>query len=115
MQQTGIYAVATEPMSASFSAGASMSKTLLILNDGPYGTERSYDALRLAGLLSKDADNEVKVFLIGDAAACAKGGQKVPEGLYNIELMLHRIVRQKGEVGYARLAWTREESRRPSW
>jgi uncharacterized protein involved in oxidation of intracellular sulfur len=27
--------------------------TLLILNDPPYGTERSYNALRLAGALAK--------------------------------------------------------------
>ncbi len=26
-----------------------MTKTLFILNDAPYGTERSYNALRLAG------------------------------------------------------------------
>jgi len=26
-----------------------MSKTLFVLNDPPYGTERSYNALRLAG------------------------------------------------------------------
>ena len=30
-----------------------MPKTLFILNDPPYGTERSYNALRLAGSLSK--------------------------------------------------------------
>ena len=30
-----------------------MSRTLLILNDPPYGTERSYNGLRLAGSLAK--------------------------------------------------------------
>lgn len=50
-------------------------KTLFILNDAPYGNERSYNALRLAGTLSKVEGEEVKVFLIGDAASCAKGGQ----------------------------------------
>lgn len=76
-----------------------MIKTLFILNDGPYGTERSYNALRLAGLLSKAEDSQVKVFLIGDGAACAKGGQKVADGFYNIQVMLHHVVRHKGEVG----------------
>ena len=66
-----------------------MAKTLFILNDPPYGTERSYNALRLAGSLSKREGEEVKVFLIGDAASCAKGHQKVPPGYYNIEVMLH--------------------------
>ena len=74
-------------------------KTLFILNDAPYGNERSYNALRLAGTLSKVEGEEVKVFLIGDAASCAKGGQKVPEGFYNIEVMLGRVVRNRGEVG----------------
>ena len=74
-------------------------KTLLILNDAPYGTERSYNGARLAGSLSKAAGDEVKVFLIGDAAACAKGGQKVPEGFYNLQLMLGRVVRNGAQIG----------------
>ena len=74
-------------------------KTLFILNDAPYGTERSYNGVRLAGSLSKVEGEEVKVFLIGDAAACAKEGQKVPEGFYNLELMLGRVVRNGAEIG----------------
>jgi len=76
-----------------------MSKTLFILNDPPYGSERSYNGLRLAGALAKGADNEVRVFLIGDAAACAKSGQKVPEGFYNIQFMLDRVTKHGGTVG----------------
>jgi len=74
-------------------------KTLFILNDAPYGSERSYNGLRLAGSLSKAEGEEVKVFLIGDAAACAKSGQKVPEGFYNLQLMLGRVLRNKAQVG----------------
>lgn len=74
-------------------------KTLFILNDAPYGSERSYNGLRLAGSLSKAEGEDVKVFLIGDAAACAKAGQKVPEGFYNIQVMLGRVVRNGGQVG----------------
>ncbi|MBL0123779.1 MAG: DsrE family protein [Betaproteobacteria bacterium] len=73
-------------------------KNLFILNEAPYGNERSYNALRLAGTLSKAEGEEVRVFLMGDAAACAKGGQKVAEGFYNIQLMLSRVVRNKAEV-----------------
>jgi uncharacterized protein involved in oxidation of intracellular sulfur len=76
-----------------------MPKTLFILNDPPYGTERSYNALRLAGSLSKRDGEELKVFLLGDAASCAKKDQKVPSGYYNIELMLRRVGRNGGEVG----------------
>lgn len=74
-------------------------KTLFILNDPPYGTERSYNGLRLAGALSKREGEEVKVFLIGDASSCAKKGQKVPQGYYNLEVMLNNVVRNKGEIG----------------
>jgi uncharacterized protein involved in oxidation of intracellular sulfur len=74
-------------------------KSLFILNDPPYGTERSYNALRLARtLLAKEA-GEVRLFLIGDAAACAKSGQKVPQGYYNIGDMLGGIIRRGGTVG----------------
>ncbi|HUP15236.1 MAG TPA: DsrE family protein [Acidimicrobiia bacterium] len=74
-------------------------KTLVILNDGPYGTERSYNGLRLACSLAKRSGEEVDVFLIGDAAACAKSGQKVPQGYYNLELMLRSVTRRGGKVG----------------
>ena len=73
-----------------------MPKTLFILNDPPYGTERSYNALRLASSLSKREGEEVKAFLLGDAASCAK---KVPQGYYNTELMLRSVGRRGGEIG----------------
>ena len=72
---------------------------LFILNDPPYGTERSYNALRLArNLLMKEA-GEVRMFLVGDAASCAKGGQKVPQGYYNVAEMLSALIRRGGSVG----------------
>jgi uncharacterized protein involved in oxidation of intracellular sulfur len=76
-----------------------VAKTLFILNDPPYGTERSYNGLRVAGSLAKREGEEVKVFLIGDAASCAKNGQKVPQGYYNAELMLRAVGRHGGEIG----------------
>lgn len=76
-----------------------MPTTLFVLNDPPYGTERSYNALRLAVALSKRDGEEVKVFLLGDAAACAKKDQKVPQGYYNTELMLRSVGRRQGEIG----------------
>ena len=73
-------------------------KYLFILNDPPYGTERSYNALRLArNLAAKDAA-EVHMFLLGDAAACAHGGQKVPQGYYNVADMLSGLVRRNAVV-----------------
>lgn len=75
-------------------------KTLFILNDPPYGTERSYNALRLARELLKEgsADRQILVFLLGDAAACARAGQKVPQGYYNVADMLGGVLRRGGEV-----------------
>jgi uncharacterized protein involved in oxidation of intracellular sulfur len=73
-------------------------KTLFILNDAPYGTERSYNGLRLAKAVSKLADQQVQVFLMGDAVACAKDGQKVPDGYYNAGDMV-KMVAAGGEVG----------------
>ncbi len=74
-------------------------KTLFVLNDAAYGSERSYNALRLAGALAKREGEEVKIFLIGDGAVCAKGGQKVPQGYYNVELMLKGPLRQGAVIG----------------
>ena len=75
-----------------------MSSTLFILNDAPYGSERAYNGLRLAGALASKDGQQVRVFLMADAVGCAKGGQKVPEGYYSIQLMLGKVLR-RGEVG----------------
>ncbi len=74
-------------------------KTLFILNDAPYGSERTYNGARLAGALAKQSGNEVRVFLIGDGAAAAHHMQKVPIGFYNLEVMLGSIVRHSGQIG----------------
>lgn len=58
-----------------------------------------YNGLRLAGALLKREGEEVRVFLIGDAASCAKAGQKVPQGYYNLELMLNAVVKRGGDIG----------------
>jgi uncharacterized protein involved in oxidation of intracellular sulfur len=73
-------------------------KALLIVNDAPYGNERAYNALRLAGSLLRQESVQVRVFLIGDGAACAKSGQKVPTGYYCIQTMVGSILRRGGEV-----------------
>ena len=74
-----------------------MATTLFVLNDAPYGNERAYNALRLASTLAAKEDQRVRLFLMADAVACAKTGQKVPEGYYNVQLMLGKVLR-KGEV-----------------
>lgn len=74
-------------------------KTLLILNDAPYGSERAYNGARLAGALARQPGNEVRVFLIGDAASAAHRLQKVPTGFYNLEVMLGSVVSHAGLIG----------------
>jgi uncharacterized protein involved in oxidation of intracellular sulfur len=70
---------------------------LIVVNDGPYGSERAYNALRLALNLVKRPEARVRVYLIGDGVGCARRGQKTPEGFYNIERMV-RALAQRGEV-----------------
>ncbi|MDE3070378.1 MAG: DsrE family protein [Acidobacteriota bacterium] len=74
-------------------------KVLIVLNDPPYGTERSYNGLRLAGALSKREDVEVRVFLFGDAVGCALANQKLPDGYYHLDRMVSAVIRRGGEVG----------------
>lgn len=72
---------------------------LFILNTAPYGDERAYNALRLAHALHKhDPDGEVTVFLMADAVTVAKAGQSTPEGYYNMERMIKRVLVAKGRV-----------------
>lgn len=74
-------------------------KILLILNDPPYGTERSYNGLRLAGSLAKAEGTAVTVFLIGDAVWCAFAGQTTPSGYYNIERMIKVLTAKGARIG----------------
>lgn len=73
--------------------------TLLILNDPAYGTERSYNGLRLAGALAKREGGEVRVFLMGDGVTCAMADQKVPDGYYHLDRMIASAARHGADVG----------------
>jgi uncharacterized protein involved in oxidation of intracellular sulfur len=70
---------------------------LFIVNDGPYGNERRYNALRLALELLNRPEIAVRVFLTGDGVGCARRGQKTPEGYYNVERMFKPLA-HRGEV-----------------
>ncbi len=72
---------------------------LIILNDPPYGTERSYNALRLARSLAVKEGTELRVFLIGDAVGCAVSGQKTPDGYYNLDTMIRALGRKRVSIG----------------
>jgi len=72
---------------------------LFILNAAPYGSEKTYNALRLAMALQKDhAGAGIRVFLMADAVTAAVAGQDTPQGHYNIERMLRSVIAKGGAV-----------------
>ncbi len=75
-------------------------KILIIINDAPYGTEKAYNALRMAMTLQKEhgGNTEVKIFLLADAVFCGLPNQKTANGYYNIERMLRSVLKNGGEV-----------------
>lgn len=74
-------------------------KILLLINDAPYGTEKAYNAMRLANQLGKDHEAvEVRIFLMADAATCAIANQNTPNGYYNIERMLKLALTKGAKV-----------------
>ena len=74
-------------------------KVLIIINDAPYGTEKAYNALRLAMMIQKEhADVEVRIFLMADAVTCAIPKQSTPQGYYNLERMLKSVIQKGGIV-----------------
>ena len=68
-----------------------------ILNDAPYGTERSYNGLRIALSLSKK-NEDIRVFLMGDAVFCGSENQQTPNGYYNIGRMVKGLLQKGGQV-----------------
>jgi uncharacterized protein involved in oxidation of intracellular sulfur len=73
---------------------------LFVLHDPPYGTERAYNGIRWARqMLEADGNNEVRVFMFGDAVAATASGQKVPNGYYNLAKMIGGLTGKGGQVG----------------
>ncbi len=76
-------------------------KILLIINDAPYGSDRTYNALRTAMALQKgERDVELFVFLFADAVTALLKDQQTTQGFYNIERMLRSIIKKGGRVSY---------------
>jgi uncharacterized protein involved in oxidation of intracellular sulfur len=77
-----------------------MQKILIIINDAPYGTEKAYNALRMAMTLQMNYEQkvEINIFLLADAVFCGLPKQNTPNGFYNIERMLKSVINQGGHV-----------------
>jgi len=74
-------------------------KILFIINDAPYGTEKAYNALRMAMTLQKEqTEIEIYIFLMADAVTCALPNQNTPQDYYNIERMLKAVINKGGKV-----------------
>ena len=72
---------------------------LFIINDAPYGTEKAYNAMRLAMMLQKEhTESEVHIFLMADAVTCAIPNQSTPQGYYNLERMFKSVIQKGGKV-----------------
>ncbi|OGT81011.1 MAG: hypothetical protein A3H91_18135 [Gammaproteobacteria bacterium RIFCSPLOWO2_02_FULL_61_13] len=72
---------------------------LFILNDAPYGSEKTYNALRLAMALQKDHPGaNIRIFLMADAVTAAIPAQGTPQGYYNIERMMKSLITKGGQV-----------------
>lgn len=77
-----------------------MQKILIVINDAPYGTEKAYNALRLAMKLQSEYSDKIQIniFLLADAVFCGLPKQKTPSGYYNIERMLKSVINKGGKI-----------------
>lgn len=74
-----------------------MEKVTIIINDPPYGTEKSWNALRYAQALCL-VQTQINIFFLADAVFCAKKGQSNPPGYYNLENMLRELIERGVKV-----------------
>ena len=85
---SGIKWIASYP--DNIKSGIPRASAVLILNDPPYGTERSYNALRLARALLDKGAGQVRVFLMGEDVGRYGGTYAVSKGLLE-EFGAHRV------------------------
>ena len=70
----------------------------IIVNEPPYGNERTYNGLRLATALLKDKNVTVNVFLMADSVLCGLKDQNTPDGYYNLGRMLRILSKRKVRI-----------------
>ena len=75
-----------------------MKQILMILNGPAYGTDETFNAIRLAVALARHDQAQLTVFLLGDAVTCAIAGQKTPDGYYNLARLLKSIAHHGGAI-----------------
>jgi len=70
----------------------------VIVNGPAYGSDETFNALRLALALARRDEVEPRVFLMGDAVTCAVAGQRTPDGYYALDRMLKSFARHGGHI-----------------
>ncbi len=76
-----------------------MQNILIVINDAPYGSEKAFNAFRLAMTIQKEhKDTKIRIFLLADAVFCSLPGQDTPDGYYNIERMLKSVLKKGGSI-----------------
>ena len=71
---------------------------LMIVNEAAYGSDVTFNALRLAVALAKRDDATLHLFLMGDGVGVAVRDQKTPDGYYQLDRMVAGVIRRGGEV-----------------
>ncbi len=81
---------------------------LILIDDAPYGTEKAYNAFRLAMAIQYEGSApsggkdhptvQVNIFLMADAVGCGVPNQNTPQGYYNIERMIKSVVLKGGKI-----------------
>ena len=76
-------------------------KYLFILNDSPYCSQRTYNALRLVRVLAT-GNTEVAIFLLGDGVVSGLRRQSPSDASYNVQEMLRMLPGQNVSIGACR-------------
>jgi uncharacterized protein involved in oxidation of intracellular sulfur len=72
---------------------------LFILNEPPYGSERAWNALRLATALQQEVpQTRIRIFLLSDGVYGALPEHHRPDGSYNVGQMLANLIANGAEV-----------------
>lgn len=72
---------------------------VIILNHAPYGSEMTFNALRMAmALQATEAKPDLSLSLMADAVLCALPNQMTPQGYYNIERMMKSLISKGAKV-----------------
>ena len=74
-------------------------KFLFIFNDAPYGSQRTFNGLRLAVSLARSSENKLQVFLLGDGVLAGLGQPAPLNAFYNPQEMLTQLARTGATIG----------------